>query len=86
MRSFQILCATAVLLLRIAPANADYDLTPQRILATADVVPPMGLVGGLSVNVRGIDARGRVLLAAGLSDGTEILLRTDGGEAARALC
>lgn len=78
MRPFTFLSAVVVGVLSADPTLAGYDLTPRPLLTTADVVAPLGPIGMLSVDARGVDARGRLLVSADLSDGTSALLWADG--------
>ncbi|MDX2166150.1 MAG: hypothetical protein SF182_03780 [Deltaproteobacteria bacterium] len=67
--------ATIVLLLVCATVAA---ATQRReLLATGDVVEPLGRVGDFSATVHGIDAGGRLLVAADLSDGRSALYWLD---------
>ena len=65
-------------LLLVATASTAAALSPRReVLASGDVVAPFGRVGRFSAELRGIDERGRLLVAADLSDGTTALYWLD---------
>ncbi len=66
----------ALLLVSIASTPV---LPSQRreLLASGDVVAPLGRVGRFSAELRGIDERGRLLVAADLSDGSAALYWVD---------
>jgi hypothetical protein len=49
------------------------------VLATGDDIAGLGRIGHFSATARGIDARGRVLVAADLSDGSALLAWVDQG-------
>ena len=65
-------------LLLVSTASTATALLPRReLLASGDVVAPFGRVGRFSAELRGIDERGRLLVAADLSDGTTALYWLD---------
>lgn len=69
----------AALLLIAVASRAEVPAAPPRreLLASGDVVAPLGRVGRFSAELRGIDDRGRLLVAADLSDGSAALYWLD---------
>lgn len=77
MRTFKYLYAVLSVLVS-APALAAYDLTTRPLLKDGDFVPTVARVGRAQVDSNAIDASGRILISADLSDGTSALFRAEG--------
>lgn len=69
--------APVALALLIGATAAAGEWPRREILATGDTVPSLGRVGRFSAHLRGIDDRGRLLVAADLSDGSGQLYWAD---------
>ncbi|MFN8641605.1 MAG: hypothetical protein U0802_08110 [Candidatus Binatia bacterium] len=67
----------ALLLALLLAATAAAAEPRRDVLASGDEVAPFGRVGRFSAELRGIDERGRLLVAADLSDGTAALYWLD---------
>ncbi len=77
MRILRSLLGSALILGLVGAAPA-LDVPRREILATGDAVPTLGRIGRFSARLRGLDDRGRLLVAGDLSDGSAQLFRADG--------
>jgi hypothetical protein len=77
--------APVALALLISGTAAAGEWPRREILGSGDAVPSLGRIGGFSGVARGIDAGGRILIAADLSDGSAGLYWADESGLAAAL-